>query len=126
MVSPGTWRRPFNWLGVLCAALGLDDSLRIHESLAGSGISEVPLFALYGGIPLALGLKFLTALNTAVGRAFFTGAAMLAVSMLWDGLLPLTLYVVEDGAKLLGVIFWILCGVWGLQDALAKIRDTSS
>ncbi|HYO45428.1 MAG TPA: hypothetical protein VEY33_01905 [Gemmatimonadota bacterium] len=126
MASPNTWRRPFIWLGVLCAALGLDDSLRLHESLPGFGIPQLPLFALYGVTALALAFKFLSALSTAVGRAFFTGAAMLALSLLWDEIHPLTLYVVEDGAKLFGVAFWILCGAWGLQDALAETRDTSS
>jgi len=119
-VAPASHRRPLLLLAVLCGLLGVDDTMLIHESfLPGHGIPEDVVLAGYAVIALVLAWWwFTTTWRRTVLAAFFGGAAALAVSVAADVIHTLP-FVVEDGAKLLGVVVWCLCGVWAHSDMLA-------
>lgn len=120
-VSPPPLQRSLLCLGALCIALGVDDSLRIHETvMPGLGVRENVVLASYGVVGLMLARYFWSQRATGVGAAFFTGAAMLGISVSID-LVSKTLFLPEDGAKLLGVLAWGFCGVWAHSDSLERL-----
>lgn len=126
-------RRPLLLLGLLCGALAIDDTMLVHEAVMRGG-SDKLLLGGYAIAGLVLGWWWWRAsADTWVKSAFFVGAMMLAVSMAADlifhGLMGFedgsTLLFVEDGAKLVGVIAWCLCGVWAHRDGGAGERSTT-
>ncbi len=121
-------RRSLLLLGVLCIMLALDDTMLVHDAiLRVRGVPEEALFATYALACLVLAWWFRASWRTAVGAAFFTGAAMLAVSMVLDSVYALLslskniLFLVEDGSKLAGVLAWSLCGLWAYSDRVSEI-----
>ncbi len=115
-VAPRSRRWPLLLLGVLSAALAIDDTMLVHEAvLPRLGFPEGLLLVLYAltGLVLA-GFWLRTSWRSEVQLAFFTGGAMLALSVVVD-VLSKELYLLEDGAKLVGVLAWCFCGVWGLD-----------
>ncbi len=111
-------RRPLLLLGLLCAALALDDTMLVHEAvLPRLGVPEDLVLAVYAAAGLALFVGWFWSLRrTYVGAAFLAGAALLALSVAVD-LVSSSLFLLEDGAKLAGVLAWCLCGVWAHSEA---------
>lgn len=109
-------------LGGLCGVSALDDSLLLHEEVLPSlGLPEEPFLVLYAIAGLALGVVWLRSRDrTLVELAFFGGAVMLATSILVDAILHRV--IVEDTAKLIGVVAWAFCGVWAHGDLLRASR----
>jgi hypothetical protein len=118
--APTSHRPPLLLLAALCAALAVDDTLLVHESIMpGHGVPEDLVLVLYAVVALVLaGLWWTTSWRRTVLFAFFGGAAALAVSVAAD-VIHTVPFVVEDGAKLLGVVIWCLCGAWAHSDMLA-------
>jgi len=119
--APASHRSPLLLLAALCAALAVDDTLLVHESIMpGHGVPEDLVLVLYAVVALVLaGLWWTTSWRRTVLAAFFGGAAALAVSVGADVVHTVPL-LVEDGAKLLGVVAWCLCGAWAHSDMLAR------
>ena len=109
-------RLPLALLGGLCTVIALDDTLLLHEEVLPSlGLPEDPFLVLYVVAGVALGVVWLRTLwRTVAGLAFLAGAAMLALSVFVDAFLARV--VVEDTAKLIGAVAWILCAVWAHSD----------
>lgn len=119
-------RLPLLLLGVLCAALALDDTLLLHDAvLPGRGIAEGLVLTTYALAGIVAAWWWWPQRRTHVGIAFFIGAVMMAVSVALDVVLG-DLYVPEDGAKLLGVVAWGFCGAWGFSEALAHLRSRTA
>lgn len=120
-VAPPSHRGPLLLLAVLCATLAVDDTFLVHDSiLPGRGVPED--LVLVGYVVVAVVLAWLwwtTSWRPTVLAAFFGGAAALAVSVGADVVHTLP-YLVEDGAKLLGIVAWCLCGAWAHSDMLAS------
>ncbi len=106
------------FLGGLCGISALDDTLLLHEEvLPGLGLPENPFLVLYVVAGLALGVMWVRSYQwTLVDLAFVAGAVMLAVSILVD--VFFSRVIVEDTAKLIGVVAWAFCGVWAHEDLL--------
>ncbi len=122
VVAPPPLRRLLFLLGLLIAALALDDTLLIHEGiLPARGIPEGLVQVAYAGAGLALALLWWPRWRTPIGAAFFAGAGFLALSLVIDAVI-LNAYVPEDGSKLLGLMAWGFCGAWAFTDAVAQLR----
>lgn len=105
-------------LAILTGALTLDDTLLIHDDLLPQqGVPEGIVLAGYAAFGLVLGVRWWPDRRTAVGAAFYSGSTLLAASVLVDALSD-DLYLLEDAAKLLGVIAYALSGAWALSDSL--------
>ncbi len=110
------WRRTLFLLGGLCAVLALDDTLLVHEVASRVlGVHELVVLAVYGLAGLMLAWWFRSSWRTPVGAAFFVGLMMLALSVAVDALSE-TQFLLEDSAKLVGVLAWCFCGVWAYSD----------
>ena len=117
-------RSPALLLGGLCALLAVDDTMLVHEEVLPSlGVPEDVLLAVYAVAGLTLARWFWPLLRSPVGLAFFAGAAMLATSVAVDVFRANP--IVEDVAKLSGVIAWCFCAVWAHSEALASRRSAS-
>lgn len=118
--SGPAWRRPLLLLGALCAVLALDDTLLVHEVASRIlGVHELVLLAAYALAGLILAWWFASVWRTPVGAAFFVGAAMLGVSVAVDALSD-SQFLLEDSAKLVGVLAWCFCGVWAYSDLSSR------
>ncbi len=127
-------RRPLLLLGLFCTAFAIDDTMLVHEAiLPWFGIPGEVILGVYAVAGLALGWWWLRSTGDVwVRGAFFVGAATLAVSLSVDtivhGVLGFedgsALLLVEDGAKLLGVVAWAFCGAWALCDGSASPPST--
>lgn len=116
------WRPTLMLLGGLCSVLALDDTLLIHETAANRlGVNELLLLSVYGVAALALAWLFRSSWRTGAGAAFFGGATMLGLSLAVDALGG-DRFLLEDGAKLLGIVAWCFCGVWAHSDLSAHGR----
>jgi len=113
-------RQPLLLLGVLSAAFAIDDAMLVHETVMPNlGVPEEFVLATYALAGLVLVRSWSGSWSwwrTQVGAAFFTGAAMLAVSVAADAFGATALLLLEDGAKLIGVLAWCFCGVWAYSD----------
>lgn len=109
--------RPLLLLGGLCAALAIDDTMLVHEGiLPRLGVPEVLLLAVYALLGLmTAALWFWSTWGDAVQAAFLAGAVMLALSVAVD-LARKEMFLLEDGAKLIGVLAWCFCGVWAHEE----------
>lgn len=121
-------------LAIVTAVLTFDDAYQLHEELLpGLGVPELLVLAAYAVAGLALACYWLPLRRTAIGAAFYLGAALLASGVLIDVMLPdrilfsvlidAALRIVEDGAKLLGALTWALCGAWGFSEGVANLRS---
>ncbi|CAN5748066.1 hypothetical protein BH20ACT6_BH20ACT6_07840 [soil metagenome] len=112
-VAAPSRRLPLLLLGLLCGALAIDDTMLVHEAiLPRIGVPEDLLLAAYALAGLALAWSwFWSTWRAEVTAAFVAGAAALAVSVAVD-LVSKELFLLEDGAKLIGVLAWCFCGVW--------------
>jgi hypothetical protein len=118
-VAPPSHRWPLLLLAALCALLAIDDTLLVHDSiLRGRGVPEGLLLAFYAAAGVAVaGLWMTRSWSRAVVAAFVAGATGLAVSVAADVVHTIP-FLVEDGAKLAGIVAWCLCGVWAHSDML--------
>ncbi len=115
-------RGPLLSLGLLCVALGIDDTMLVHEAVMPRfGVPSSLILGIYALAALALAWAWLrTSGDIWVRSAFFVGGTMLAVSFVVDvvvhGLMGLEdsslLLLIEDGAKLAGVTAWCFVGAW--------------
>ena len=133
-VTGGRARRRLLSLAVVTTVLTFDDAYQLHEQvLPGLGVPELLVLAAYAVSGLALAYYWLPLRRTAIGAAFYVGAALLASGVLVDVMLPdrilfsvlidAGLRIVEDGAKLLGALTWALCGAWGISQGVAHLRS---
>lgn len=122
LLSPPAHRRPQLCLGVLIGVLAVDDSLLLHDAaLTAQGVPESLILAGYGVAGLLLAWAWRPVWRTPTGLAFFGGVTLLGMSVALDVVFS-DLYVVEDGAKLLGVLAWLLCGAWAFSHAARRTR----
>lgn len=107
--APAPWRRLLLWAAVLTLVLVLDNLLLLHEAAAFAPGSGVLVAAAYG---LAF-LRFVVRFRDAIVRDLDAGLLLLAVGSLGFSLVADLLVaptqasvLVEDGAKLLGLLAW--------------------
>jgi hypothetical protein len=107
--APAPWPRLLLWAAVLTLVLVLDDLLLLHEAAAFAPGSGVLVAAAYG---LAV-LRFVVRFRDAILRDLDAGLLLLAVGSLGFSLVTDLLVaptqasvLVEDGAKLLGLLAW--------------------
>ena len=107
--APAPWPRLLLWAAVLTLVLVLDDLLLLHEAAAFAPGSGVLVAAAYG---LAF-LRFVVRFRDAIVRDLDAGLLLLAVGSLGFSLVADLLVaptqasvLVEDGAKLLGLLAW--------------------
>ena len=117
-------RLPLLLLAGLGAVLGIDDTMLLHESVLPAGeLPEQPLLALDAVAALVLAVLWRRVpWRRSNVTAFLAGAALLAVAVASDVLHTVPL-LVEDGAKLGGILAWCFCGFWAHADMLATPRD---
>lgn len=120
--TPGPEPRLLGWIAVLSLALVLDDLLLLHEA-ATFGPSAGALFAAAYGLAF---LRFVVRFKDAIVQDLDVGLLLLAVGSL--GVSVVTDVVVaptqasvllEDGAKLLGLVAW---SAFGLRTTLFAFR----
>jgi len=114
----GTDQRPrLLFLGGLCGVSALDDSLLLHEEVLPSlGLPEEAFLVLYAMAGLVLGIMWVRSHQwTLIELTFFAGAVMLATSVVVDAFVNQA--IVEDIAKVIGVVAWAFCGLWAHEDA---------
>jgi cytochrome bd-type quinol oxidase subunit 2 len=126
-VAAGRQRRALLLLAGLCAVLALDDTMLVHDSIMpGHGVPEDLLLLVYAVAGLALAVLWVrTSWRREVVGAFFAGAAALGLSVAADVVHSLP-FLVEDGAKLTGIVAWCLCGVWAHSDMLRVVQPEAS
>jgi hypothetical protein len=119
-------RRPLVLLSALCAVLAVDDTMLVHDSIMpGHGVPEQFVLVAYAVAGMVLAWMWLrTPWRRTVVVAFFTGAAFLALSVVADVVHSLP-FLLEDGAKLVGIIAWCFCGAWAHADMLAIRRGAT-
>lgn len=113
----GSDQRPrLLFLGGLCGVSALDDSLLLHEEVLPSlGLPEGAFLVLYAVAGLVLGVVWVRSHQwTLIERAFFAGAVMLAASVVVNA--SFNQAIVEDIAKVIGVVAWAFCGFWAHDD----------
>lgn len=108
-------RRAYGAFAAWLAVLGLDDALLLHDQARPSaGVPELAVLAVHALISLVVVTELL-----AVGRMprllVTAGAAALVTSVVVD-VVAVNSYLVEDGAKLLGVSLWAAAAVWHVLD----------
>jgi hypothetical protein len=104
-------RLPLTAFGLLLALLAADDGLLLHERLGPTlGVPEGVTYGLYGGLGLAFGVWVLRRGGRRLVVLFLLGGALLGTSVLLD-VLDSRAFLVEDGAKLLGSLVWLLLPV---------------
>ena len=115
------WPRLLLWIAALTLVLGLDDLLLLHEAAAFAPGAGALVAAAYG---LAL-LRFVVRFQHVIIRDLDVGLLLLAggslgISLVTDLLLAPTQssVLVEDGAKLLGLIAW---SAFGRRTALVAL-----
>lgn len=98
--------------GTLTLLMAADDALRLHEGVGPRfGIPELAFYAFYAVAAFAL-LAYFIVRRSPAGMAYVIGAALLAVSVGADVIVPdedasnLTV-LLEDGSKLLGALVWV-------------------
>lgn len=122
VVAPPPRRWLLLALGLLTGVLGLDDTLLLHDAvLPGRGVPEGLVLVLYAVAGVALAWAWLPQRRSAVGAAFFAGAALLGLSVVIDAV-SLYAFIPEESAKLLGVLAWGFCGAWAFSEAVDELR----
>ena len=102
--------------GAFAAVLAADDALLLHDEVGPiNGVPQEVFLAGYALAALLLLVPFLRRPWTASSVAFLLGAALLGLSLVADQLFP-GLHLLEDGAKLLGVLLWTTVPVLALRD----------
>lgn len=94
------------WLTLL---IGLDDVFLLHEDIfPRRGIPEIFVVGVYGICALLYLFKFSKLIFKTEYVLFLLALCFFAVSLLLDIILPSDFHYVvfEDGAKLLGIVFW--------------------
>ena len=119
--APAPWPRLLLWTAVLTLVLALDDLLLLHEAAAFAPGAGVLVAAAYG---LAF-LRFIVRFRDAIIRDLDVGLLLLAVGSLGISLVTDLLVtptqssvLIEDGAKLLGLVAW---SAFGLRTALVAL-----
>ena len=122
--APAPWPRLLLWTAVLSLVLVLDDLLLLHEAAAFAPWAGALAAAAYG---LAF-LRFVGRFRDVILRDLDVGLLLLAVGSLGLSLVTDLLVaptqssvVVEDGAKLLGLVAW---SAFGLRTALFALRHS--
>lgn len=111
---------PFLWLGLLTAVLAVDDGFQLHEYAAPAVVAQgealtILVYALALGVILLRYRSFV--LRTPFGLLLASGA-LFAVSIACDRWAT-DLHLVEDGAKLLGIVSWAM---WLVSTSVAVLR----
>ena len=121
--APRSHRRPLLLLAALCTMLAVDDTMLVHDAILPThGVPEDLVLGVYAVVALVLAWWWWkTRWRPTVLFAFLGGAAALAFSVAADVVHTLP-YLLEDGAKLLGIVAWCLCGAWAHADMLAERR----
>ena len=111
--------------GLLTAAMGLDDAFLLHDHVYQSlGVPQDTVFVLYGIATAAFGWWFRRRLRVdllLVVAAFACWGVSIALDVLLDLNAP---YVVEDGAKAVGVALWALLLVKHTVAELGAVLQT--
>ena len=122
--APAPWPRLLLWAGLLTLVLAVDDLIMLHEAAAFAPWSGVLIAAVYG---LAV-LRFVVRFRDEILRDLDPGLLLLAVGSLGVSLVtdlidptPASL-LVEDGAKLLGLVSWSAFVVRSILRAFASSR----
>jgi hypothetical protein len=117
--------RRIKLLGLLMLVLGAEDVFILHEALTALSIPSWIYYAAYLILGLAMAWQFRARPYDAVTAVFIAGGVLLAVSLVWD-LLADEQLIIEDGAKLLGVVLWCLIPVWTRREGLQPAMESAS
>lgn len=128
--APANFRmkRFLNMSGILTLLLGLDDALLLHEQFFPSiGIPETVVLAIYGGLTLFYLIRFYSRILKTeyilLGMAFFFFGMSIVLDLLpLPGINP---YVLEDSAKLAGIVSWLAYFSYAGASAIALDRSPS-
>ncbi|MCU1426943.1 MAG: hypothetical protein JWL83_943 [Actinomycetia bacterium] len=110
--SPGARSASFILaVGGLTAVFGFDDMFGIHDIWGYQvGLPEWPFFALYGGLAVALIVRYRREVETSWLTPFVLAIALYALSTVADWLSGHSesdlRYLGEDGVKLLAIVCW--------------------
>lgn len=111
--------------GFLTLMLLADDLFQVHETLFPIylKIPESVTFGLYGLVTLFIVIRFFTPIMSTNYRLLLLAFALFGVSILVDMLFPepsLLRYLVEDGAKFMGIVSWLVYHAGVAMSALAS------
>lgn len=103
-------RRYLFMSGLLLALLGLDDAFLLHEQFFPFiGIPEKVVYGIYAGIMFYILLRFSRLILKTKYPLLLAGLVCFALSISLDWLQPesIDIFLVEDGAKLVGILSWL-------------------
>jgi len=113
--------------GALVLVLCADDSWLLHEFMGPEhGVPELACAGIYAVSALLLTGLMLRSPDRAVAFAFVLGGGLLATSLLVDQVLPGQMHLLEDGAKLLGTLVWLILPMIACRPARARLQTTDS
>ncbi|MDQ5825595.1 MAG: hypothetical protein M3441_15490 [Chloroflexota bacterium] len=111
------WSSFFLAAGLVTTVLLIDDLFMLHENVSEVywRFGEKTIFALYGGMFLLFLARFWKKLATTDFLVFLLACGLLGMSVLFDQWnepfgdnVPAMRLLLEDGAKLLGILTWLL------------------
>ncbi|HEX8598065.1 MAG TPA: hypothetical protein VF952_06055 [Chloroflexia bacterium] len=117
-VSPGKgWASFFLAAGLVTTVLLIDDLFMLHENVSEVywRFGEKTIFALYGGMFILFLARFWKNIASTDFLVFLLACGLLGMSVLFDQWnepfgdnVPAMRLLLEDGAKLLGILTWLL------------------
>ena len=114
--------RRLGLLGLLMVAFGAEDLFTLQETLTALSIPAGAYYVTYLLLGVAIAWQFRMRPYDSVTAVFVGGGLLLGASLAVD-LLGVGPILVEDGAKLLGVLLWCLIPVWVLRERLRPAED---
>jgi hypothetical protein len=116
-------RSPYLWSAIFVTALLADDLFRLHESYYPElGLSQPVVATVYGAAGAAYLWIFRSFIRANDPLLFLLGLALLGTSIASDQLFAAPPWLLEDGAKFLGVVTW---ATFYLRSALRAIASPS-
>ncbi len=111
-------RRRLVLFGGFVLVLAADDTLLLHDAVGpNNGVPQEAFLVVYAVTAALLSVVVMRGPDRGVLLAFVLGAALLAVSVVYDQLLA-DQHLIEDGAKLLGALVWLTVPVIACPDVL--------
>jgi hypothetical protein len=111
------WSSFFLAAGLVTTVLLIDDLFMLHENVSQVHwrLGEKTIFALYGGMFLLFLARFWKRIASTDSLVFLLACGLLGMSVLFDQWnepfgdnVPAMRLLLEDGAKLLGILTWLL------------------
>jgi len=116
-------RRQMLSLGVFSLLLGVDDAMLVHDQIGpGHGVPEILFPVVYAVLAVLLLREMLRGRTRSTTAVFLLGAALLAVSAMFDVVFHDVSVLAEDGAKLLGALVWATVPVLTYREHATALR----